>query len=107
MAKASANEEFNGHARFKTEQASKYIAQLCKHFAHKVDAEYTEEEGQAVLPGATLTLNATPDALEIRLSSETLRDLTKGRYILEDHLVRFAFREQLYCLDWTVECVSR
>lgn len=107
MAKASVSNEFRGHARFQTEQASKYIAQLCKHFAHKVDAEHSEDEGQAALPGAQLTLKATPGALEISLQSDTLRDLTKGRYILEDHLVRFAFREELYCLDWKVECVSR
>lgn len=107
MAKASANVEFKGFARFETEQASKYVAALCKHFAHKVDAEHSENAGQAALPGAQLTLKATPGALEINLQSNTLRELTKGRYILEDHLVRFAFREQLYCLDWRVECVSR
>ena len=33
-------------ARVETEHASKYIAQLCKHFRHKVPAEYDEISGE-------------------------------------------------------------
>ena len=33
---------------FTTPNASKYLQQLCKHFAHKVDVEYDETRGKAL-----------------------------------------------------------
>lgn len=106
MASKDPSEAFVGTAVFRTGKASRYIAQLCKHFAHKVEASFSETEGRADLPGSLLLLRATPETLEIELRSDSLKEFTKGRYIVEDHIVRFAFREKLYCLNWSVECVE-
>ena len=35
---------------FQTPQASKYLQQLCRHFAHKVAVEYDASQGRAALP---------------------------------------------------------
>ncbi|MEQ9122914.1 MAG: DUF2218 domain-containing protein [Alphaproteobacteria bacterium] len=88
---------------FETERASRYLQQLCKHFAHKVPATHSETEGRAELPGGVLTLTATPAALRMEVKGEGARELAKARYILEDHLLRFAFREGLMGLDWRYE----
>lgn len=88
-------------SRFATPNASRYLQQLCKHFAHKVEVEYTEAEGRADLPGGRLTLLASAGALDIRVESEDVKGLTKARYVLEDHLVRFAFREGLIGMQWS------
>lgn len=87
-------------SRFETEKASRYLQQLCKHFAHKVDCEWSETEGTADLPGGRLTLTASATALAIHVTGEDAKGLTKARYVLEDHLVRFAFREGLLGLHW-------
>jgi len=88
---------------FATQNASRYLQQLCKHFSHKVKVEYSRQSGSAELPGGKLKLEATSAALLVRLESEAPRDLVKARYILEDHLVRFAFKEKLLGLNWTYE----
>ncbi len=86
-----------------TPKASRYLQQLCKHFAHKVEVDYSETEGTAALPGGRLALRATEDALHVRIEGESARDLCKARYVLEDHLIRFAFRDGLMGLDWRYE----
>ncbi len=88
---------------YETPKASRYLQQLCKHFAHKVPATHSETDGRAELPGGVLSLRATARALEIRIAGEGARELAKARYILEDHLIRFAFKEGLLGLDWRYE----
>ncbi|MEM9060857.1 MAG: DUF2218 domain-containing protein [Pseudomonadota bacterium] len=90
-------------SQFATPNASRYLKQLCKHFAHKVEADFDDAEGRAALPGGQLILNAGPEALTIRIEGEDTRGMTKARYVLEDHLVRFAFRENLLGLHWSFE----
>lgn len=85
---------------FASEKASRYLQQLCKHFAHKAPASHTETEGRVELPGGVLTLAATDAALQIRVDGDGPREIAKARYILEDHLIRFAFRENLAVLEW-------
>lgn len=89
-------------SRFETDKAARFLVQLCKHFAHKAEVEWSETQGVANLPGGKLELVADDQALSIRIVGEDIKGLTKARYILEDHLVRFAFREKLYCLHWVV-----
>lgn len=86
---------------FVTPNASRYIAQLCKHFAHKVSVEYDETRGEAMLPSGRATMTAENGALRFEVFSETEQGLTRGKFIIEDHIVRFAFREKLEKLEWT------
>ena len=88
---------------YESPKAARYLQQLCKHFAHKVSVTHSETEGRAELPGGALTLTATDTALHIRIDGEDARAIAKARYILEDHLLRFAFREGLMGLDWRYE----
>ena len=37
-------------ARYETSNGSKYLQQLCKHFAHKIAVEYDDHRGSAALP---------------------------------------------------------
>lgn len=87
----------------RTEKASRYLQQLCKHFAHKVEAEFTETEGVARLPGGETRMQADDQTLRIRIESEDEAGLARAQHIVEDHLIRFAFREQLGPCDWRRE----
>ncbi|MGH1331361.1 MAG: DUF2218 domain-containing protein [Paracoccaceae bacterium] len=87
-------------ARFKTPNAAKYIQQLCKHFAHKVDVEYDETKGRAALPPGPATMQADAQALSFSISAADEKGLQLARFIIEDHMKRFAFREGFEALEW-------
>ena len=90
-------------SQFETPNASRYLQQLCKHFAHKVASEFNESAGIVELPGGKLSLKTQGHTLSIWIEGEDAKGMTKARYVLEDHLVRFAFRENLLGLYWTFE----
>ncbi|MEM8650308.1 MAG: DUF2218 domain-containing protein [Pseudomonadota bacterium] len=91
---------YSGTATFETEKAERYIAQLCKHFAHKVEVKYSQNEGWAALPGSEAFMKAENGSLQFKVFSQTEEGYERGKYIIEDHIVRFAFREKLDGLYW-------
>ncbi|MNT80912.1 hypothetical protein D3C72_2204430 [compost metagenome] len=83
-----------------TESGWKYLQQLCKHWAHKLDVELTEQKGvvrfsEAV---ATMTSDATSLTVEIEAQSEDVLERMKG--VVSSHLDRFAFREAPLPFEW-------
>lgn len=86
---------------FVTPKASRYLQQLCKHFAHKVTVTYDDQKGQVDFPLGQAELTASLDRLEFFVQADTDEGLAKCQYILEDHITRFAFREGLQRLDWS------
>lgn len=85
---------------FRTPNAAKYIAQLCKHFAHKTTAEYDETSGRVDLPCGPAIMTATPDMLTVRIELTAPDQLKRGRMIIDKHLERFAFREDFKAMEW-------
>ena len=81
-------------ARVETEHASKYIAQLCKHFRHKVPAEYDEISGEVDFQPGRCELKAEAGALFMRCETDDEENVGRLKFILEDHLKRFAWREK-------------
>jgi hypothetical protein len=86
--------------RVETPKASRYLQQLCKHFAHKVEAEFDAARGRAALPGGETRLIADDAALSIAVEGASPADMVRVRYVVEDHLLRFAFRENMQPLPW-------
>ena len=101
---------FETTARVPTENGSRYLQQLCKHWSHNLSVAFTPEAGTVIFPkdargadwpgDATLTLKAEKDVLECRLeaSAEAQREALKG--VVSGHLDRFAFREAPLKFDW-------
>lgn len=87
--------------RFQTPNASKFLQQLCKHFAHKVEVSHTEDAGEAALPSGPATLRAEPDALEVTVTGADADGLAAAKEVIDSHLVRFAFREGFTEMAWT------
>tara|TARA_R110000868_G_scaffold691_24_gene5027 strand:- start:1600 stop:1884 length:285 start_codon:yes stop_codon:yes gene_type:complete len=85
-------------ATLTTERASTYLQQLCKHFAHKVEVEFTPTEGTITLPFGACTLYATETALTLTVTGEP-EHLARMEQVIGDHLTRFGFRES-FTLDW-------
>ena len=81
-------------AKVKTEKASRYIAQLCKHFQHKVPAEYDEREGRVDFQPGNCVMTAADGVLTMRCEADDEKAMGRVKYILDDHLTRFAWREK-------------
>lgn len=92
--------EMADRGQFATEHASRYLQQLCKHFAHKIEVQFDETSGMAQFPFALARLTATAKGLSVVLTAETKEGLEQGRGVLDSHLKTFAFREGFTTMNW-------
>lgn len=87
------------NATIATEQASRYLQQLCKHFAHKLPVTFDPHAGEIAFSIGDCRLTAESDALRIVLTAASHEDMEQLKDVVVRHLVRFAFREELQ-VDW-------
>ncbi|MEP2534055.1 DUF2218 domain-containing protein [Shimia sp.] len=79
-----------------TQNASKYLQQLCKHWSHKAEANFTADTGTVKFAsGNTLTMTANPNQLTLQVTVPDDGDLAHFQDVVDKHLLRFAFREDL------------
>ena len=76
-----------------TTNSSRYLQQLCKHFAHKVPVEFTPSQGHVKLPFGDCVLSAGGSTLDITVDGKP-EALGKLENFIGSHLERFAFREK-------------
>ena len=86
-------------ARISTVSASRYLQQLCKHFAHKIPVKFDSQSGQIDFPIGICALEADSDALRLSLTTGDALQLSPLEDVVARHLLRFAFREELQ-IDW-------
>lgn len=86
--------------RFDTLNASKYLQQLCKHFGHKVEAEFDTAQGRVAFPFGPADMKADETALTVTVTAADDDTLTRARGVIDSHLARFAFRESFEHMDW-------
>lgn len=89
------------HTKFETANGSKYMQQLCKHFAHKVAVDYDAERAEAALPPGPANMTADAGGLNITVRAQEAEGLTVAKGIIERHLIKFAFREPFDSLTWS------
>lgn len=90
---------------FSTPNGGKYIRQLCKHFAHKIEtgtreAENGGTEGELHFEMGTAYMSADPQRLTVRFELENDDALAAAQHVIDGHLERFAFREDFKHMDW-------
>lgn len=100
----------SAQARVPTGHASRYLQQLCKHWAHNLAVEFTPERGSVIFPkdargaswqdDAQLGMTAEPDALTCRIEASETAQLEGLKGAVARHLDRFAFREAPLTFDW-------
>ena len=91
-------------ASLQTERASRYLQAMCKHFAHKVTVGYDARQGWAALPYGRLAMSVEgDDTLLFTVEAESAEMLERTKYVVDAHIVRFAFREQIKGLKWSDE----
>jgi hypothetical protein len=93
-----------------TRNGSRYLQQLCKHWSHNLETEFTLERGRVIFPrnargadypaDAAVNFNALQDGLAIRIDASSADQLEGLKGAVERHLGRFAFREAPLTYDW-------
>lgn len=85
-----------------TASASKYLQQLCKHFAHKVPADWDTRKGEVSFPFGFCRMDATETCLTIRCETDEDQKMDRMKGVIDNHIERFAWREGLK-LRWQSE----
>lgn len=83
-----------------TASASRYLQQLCKHFAHEIPTSFSPTAGSIAFPLGPVALVADDAGLTITVSTDDAARLDELKDVVVRHLVRFAFRETLV-VAWT------
>ena len=100
----SGSTEVTAEARWETALSARYMAQLCKHFAHRLRVTLQERDGRIEFEGGACDLWAEPEALRMRLTATDEEQLVRLQGVVTRHLQRFAFRdmteEQAAALPW-------
>ncbi|OSQ46247.1 DUF2218 domain-containing protein [Thalassospira alkalitolerans] len=86
-----------------TENARKYLQQLCKHFAHKVDVDFTPDKGHVSFPMGQCTILAQSTLLSFEGQSEQEEGIARMKGVIISHLDKFAWREQIEYI-WDDSC---
>ncbi|NTF43966.1 MULTISPECIES: DUF2218 domain-containing protein [Rhizobium] len=90
----------------RTDHASRYLQQLCKHWSHRFEVEFNEAAGKVPFsPESSLGLAANATSLIMTLTVEKSEDLERMQAVVADHLKRFAFREELD-IAWTADAAN-
>ena len=84
---------FTTKGSVKTDKATKYLVQLCKHFAHKVHVDLRETSGDVAFPMGPCTITATDEELIFEGQSDSDIGLEKMKGVIIVHLDKFAWRE--------------
>ncbi|WP_330960570.1 DUF2218 domain-containing protein [Photobacterium sp. 53610] len=84
-----------------TPDGSKYLRHLCKHFNHKVDAEWDERQGKVFFAMGTCEFRATESMLTVECQAASDEALEVVKEIVKTHFDRFARREAVE-LAWGI-----
>lgn len=96
-----------------TANGSRYLQQLCKHWAHNLEVEFDADRGTVRFPkdgrgaewpeDAIVTFTAQPDGLVCRIEASAPGQLEGLKGAVARHLDRFAFREAPMSYVWNDE----
>ncbi|WP_273152186.1 DUF2218 domain-containing protein [Methylophaga thiooxydans] len=82
-----------------TTQADRFVRMLCKHFSHKVNADWGDEQGWVEFAMGRCELSAEPQQLLVRCHADNETDLEVVTDTIKSHFDRFAQKQQL-TLNW-------
>ena len=87
--------------RAKTASGSKYLQQLCKHWGHNFEVEFSKTRGKVRFPSAVATMEASADALLVTIETDDKESVEQLKQVVANHLDRFAFREAPLPFEWS------
>ncbi|ALL15399.1 hypothetical protein AQ619_17665 [Caulobacter henricii] len=89
------------HARLTTDKAARYMTQLARHWGHRFVVTFDETTARIPLPSGDCRMVADETGLDITVETSGREGLARLEEVVADHLLRFAFREDVETLGWT------
>ncbi len=89
------------HARLPTDKGARYMTQLAKHWSHKFVVSLDETTASIPLPLGDCRMAADETGLDITVEATSHDGLARLEDVVAEHLLRFAFRENVAKLAWT------
>lgn len=86
--------------RIETPNGAKYLAQLCKHFAHKIEASHEGNLGRAEFVYGPAVMEADETGLTVHFDLFDPDHVDGAKSVIDKHLERFAFRENITGMVW-------
>ncbi len=93
-----------------TENGSRYLQQICKHWSHNMAVEFSAEKGVVVFPAegrsgnwpsdARLTMTVEPATLRCEIEGAVPEQVDVLKDVVAQHLDRFAFKEGSLSFAW-------
>ena len=87
--------EIRSHADVATDKPVAYMRQLCKHFGHKVDASFGEDNGYIQFEFGRCELQASGAVLTIEVSAPDDESHERMERVVGSHLERFGRCDEL------------
>lgn len=87
-------------AHVPTENGSRYLQQLCKHWSHKLDVRFDAQHGEVRFGDAVCVMDADDQELTVTLSVDDPASTERMQQVVASHLDRFAFREAPLPFNW-------
>lgn len=78
-----------------TDRPSPYLKQLCKHFRHRHEVTWTDDEGTLSFPFGRCDLTAGEHNLTLLATADDDEALSRTEGVVRGHLERFGRREGL------------
>lgn len=83
------------------------INRLCKHFAHKINAGWSDTQGYIEFAMGFCDMNADTSYIQMRCGADSKADLNEIIACINDHFYRFA-KTSNACLTWRcLTCVVK
>ncbi|WP_249975255.1 DUF2218 domain-containing protein [Vreelandella olivaria] len=86
-------------AEIATPSGERLINRLCKHWAHKLEVEHSEQDAKIVFPSGTCLMQAEPERLLVSIETLEEEHLDQLEGVVESHLVRMA-KDELLEIVW-------
>ena len=87
------------HAVIATDEAARIVRMLCKHFAHKVKADWDEESGWVEFAMGRCDMQAKASDFQVRCQAANQSDLEEVADTIKSHFDRFT-QPQGLVLEW-------
>lgn len=83
-----------------TPNGAKYLQQLCKHWAHKLEVQRSGDCGVVCFPDGVTTMTAHTTSLIVTIEASEEETIERLKGVVARHLDRFAFREAPLPFAW-------